>query len=244
MASGSGGGKSGDDYSPNATVITTGGGGMVLRPRNLISAISEIQQFFVIESQGQIIPSEFLTLEGSLDFFKVGAASGFNEGAFVFMLFPIFKFYLMPFVINSPDLFSKLLFGSIPYLPIIINTLLCSYISRYYVGNITRKAINSLFVGRSILLIIKSFVIYVVYYFLFKLSTPERIWDLSQHFGKNSISFYNNYVSLLPHIMPTAIHCSIFILMSAVLPYGTVYLLDVLRRSIVKRNQYKITGHN
>ncbi|HID70375.1 MAG TPA: hypothetical protein EYP35_07950, partial [Desulfobacterales bacterium] len=58
-----------NDYSPNATVITTGGGGRPLRPRGLISAISEIQQFYVIEGQGQEIPAEFLTLEGSLDFF-------------------------------------------------------------------------------------------------------------------------------------------------------------------------------
>ena len=92
-----------DDYSTNTTIIPLGGSGSY-RPRNIISAISEIQQFYVIESQGQNIPSEFLTLEGSLDLFKIGMRSGFNEGLFIVLLFPVFSFYLLPFVRNPASL--------------------------------------------------------------------------------------------------------------------------------------------
>ena len=45
----------------NAQIITTDPG-RIYRPQNLLSAISEIQQFYVIESKGQDIPAEFLTL--------------------------------------------------------------------------------------------------------------------------------------------------------------------------------------
>ena len=54
----------------NAPIITTDGG-RIEKPRNLLSAISEIQQFYVIESKGQNIPAEFLTLERTIDFFKI-----------------------------------------------------------------------------------------------------------------------------------------------------------------------------
>ena len=230
------GGHKSSDYSPNATIITTGGG-VAPRPKNIITAISEIQQFYVIESQGQEIPAEFLTLEGSLDFFRIGATSGFKEGLFLILLFPVFSFYLLPFVLNSPDLTIKIIMNSVPYLPVAINTLLCSYISRYYVGNITRKAINSLFVGRASLLLVKSFFVYVFYYLLSELSTPERVWTVAQHFGINSERFYFGYLEMLPHIVPIAVHCSIFILVAAVFPYGSVYILDLWRRHKIKKNE-------
>ncbi len=44
----------------NARIITTDNG-RIYKPSNLLNAISEIQQFYVIESKGQNIPAEFLT---------------------------------------------------------------------------------------------------------------------------------------------------------------------------------------
>ena len=229
-------GQKSGDYSPNATIITTGGVGVAPRPRNIISAISEIQQFYVIEKQGQNIPSEFLTLEGSLDFFRIGIKSGFNEGMFLILLFPVFSFYLSPYVLKTPDYSTKLLFGSVPYLPILINTLLCSYISRYYIGNITRKAVNSLFAGRAIILITKGFLVYLFYLILYEMSTPERVWSVASHLKNNADLFYHEYLKTLPHLVPLATRCAIFILIAATIPYGSVYLLDLWHKYKMKRN--------
>ena len=176
----------------NAQIITTDGG-RIYKPLNLISAISEIQQFYVIESKGQDIPAEFLTLERTIDFFKIGLKSGFNEGLALVLLFPVFHLYLLPFVFLHLDWFSHLLFSAIPYLPLIINTLMCSYISRYYVGNITRKGINSLLSGRALSLLLKAFLVYVVYLILFRLSTPENIARLARHFGSNAQGIYQGF---------------------------------------------------
>ena len=96
----------------NAQIITTDSG-RIYRPKNLLNAISEVQQFYVIESKGQNIPSEFLTLERTIDFFRIGVTSGFH-------------FYLFPFVFPKNDLISQLLFGSIPYLVLIVNMAICS----------------------------------------------------------------------------------------------------------------------
>ena len=47
----------------NAQIITTDSG-RIYRPKNLLNAISEVQQFFVIESKGQNIPVNFLLWSG------------------------------------------------------------------------------------------------------------------------------------------------------------------------------------
>ena len=63
MASGGRDGRDGrGPNDTNAQIITTDAG-RIYKPKDLLSAISEIQQFYVIESKGQNIPAEFLTLE-------------------------------------------------------------------------------------------------------------------------------------------------------------------------------------
>ncbi len=219
----------------NAQIITTDSG-RIYRPRNLLNAISEVQQFFVIESKGQDIPGEFLTLEHTLDFFKIGIKSGFHEGFALVLLFPVFHFYLFPFVFQKLDFVSHILFGSIPYLVLIVNTAMCCYISRYYVGNITRKAINSLLMGRAMSLLLKAFLLYVIYLALYRLSTPENIWKLAMQFGSRAEKIYNGFFEIKPHLMPVATESSILMVVAAIFPYGSVYLLDLWRRYRIKRN--------
>jgi len=219
----------------NAQIITTDSG-RIYRPRNLLNAISEVQQFFVIESKGQDIPGEFLTLEHTLDFFKIGITSGFHEGFALVLLFPVFHFYLFPFVFQKLDFVSHILFGSIPYLVLMVNTAMCCYISRYYVGNITRKAINSLLMGRAMSLLLKAFLLYVLYLVLYRLSTPENIWKLAMQFGSRAEEIYNGFFEIKPHLMPVATESSILMVVAAVFPYGSVYLLDLWRRYRIKRN--------
>jgi len=49
-------------------------------------------------------------------------------------------------------------------------------------------------------------------------------------------------MNILPHILPTATKCSVYVLIAAVVPYGSVYLLDVYRTMRIKRNQMRIMG--
>jgi len=225
----------------NAQIITTDSG-RIDKPRNLLNAISEIQQFYVIESKGQNIPGEFLTLDRTLDFFKIGLKSGFHEGFALILLFPFFQFYLFPFVFQKLDFFTHIIFGSIPYLVLIINTAMCSYISRYYVGNITRKAINSLLMGRAMSLLLKAFLLYVMYLVLYRLSTPENIWKLVTNFGSRAEKIYYGVFEIKPHLLPVATKGSILMAVAAIFPYGSVYLLDLWHRYRIKRNEKIISA--
>jgi len=225
----------------NAQIITTDSG-RVYKPKNLLNAISEVQQFYVIESKGQNIPAEFLTLERTLDFFKIGLKSGFHEGFALVMLFPVFHFYLFPFVFKKLDLFTHLIFGSIPYLVLLINTAMCCYISRYYVGNITRKAINSMLVGRAISLLRKAFLLYVVYLVLYRISTPENVWKLALQFGSRAEKIYTGFFDIKPHLLPVATKSAVLMLVAAVFPYGSVYFLDLWHRYEIKKNAKRISA--
>jgi hypothetical protein len=246
-SSGGGGGRSGS-YSPNATVINTGGGSKNDSSKSkeksptLIGAISTIQQYYIIEKVGQDIPHEFLTLEGSLGFFSIGIRSGLTEGLLMAVLLPLIEFYFIPVVMKSPTMFLKIVMSCLPFFPVIINTFLCIFVGRYYVGNVTRKAINSLFTGRIIVLMAKSFFVYVFYTIVTGLSTPERVWDVAQHLNKNSHAFYYGYMKMLPQIMPIANRCAILILVGAILPYSTVFVFDQWRRSKIARNRARISG--
>lgn len=225
----------------NAQIITTDPG-RIYRPQNLLSAISEVQQFYVIESKGQDIPAEFLTLERTLDFFRIGVKSGFHEGLVLVLLFPVIHFYVFPFALQRLDLYSQILFGSIPYLPLIINTAMCSYLSRYFVGNITRKGINSLLMGRCLALLLKAFLVYVVYLILFRLSTPKNIWMLSAQFGSLAGKIYSGIHEIKPHLVPVASRSAMLLLIGGIIPYCTVFLLDRWQRSKIRRNRKIISA--
>ena len=243
MASGGRDGRDGGrgPNDTNAQIITTDAG-RIYKPKDLLSAISEIQQFYVIESKGQNIPAEFLTLERSLDFFKIGIKSGFHEGLALVLLFPVFHFYLFPFVFQHLDTMSHFLFGAIPYLALIINTVMCSYISRYYIGNITRKGINALLMGRAMSLLLKAFLLYVVYLILFRVSTPENVWKLAAHLGSMGPKIYYGFFEIKPHLLPVAAESATLMLVAAIFPYGSVYFLDLWHRRRVKSNAKSISA--
>jgi hypothetical protein len=241
-AGGSSGGSSGS-YSQNAAFINTDSR-QYIKPRSILSVISDIQQYYMMEKLGKDLPTEYLTLENSLGFFNVGAKSGLTEGLFLLLLLPAVDMYFVPFVLKSPSLFIKTMFGSFPFLPVIANTFLCAYISRYFVGVVTRKAINSFFTGRMLVLIFKSFMIYIFYTLLTGLSTPERVWSLAQHANKNAEAIYYGYMTMLPNIMPIATRCSLLVMVAAIMPYGIVFLIDMWRRSKIKRNHARITGRS
>ena len=215
------------------------------KPKSIIDAISEIQQFYVIESKGQDIPIEFLTLEGTLSFFGIGMRSGFSESIFIFLLFPLFQFYLIPFYFHGSGQ-GAVLMASIPFMLLFVNTGMCFYVSRCYIGTLTRKAINSFFLGRSLVIVLKSLLIYGLYFIAAspQILTPERVWGIAKYFNPEMADkfFYGFEVKVLPHIMPAAKVCSISMLAAAVLPYGTAYLLDWRRQKKQKGNQARVAG--
>ena len=149
-------------------------------PRNLIDAISEIQQYHIIERTGQDIPSDFLTVRGMLTFFMVGARSGFWEGAFLGLLLPLVWGVwedVIPAFGATADLLGKCLVFLFGFgISLMMTVILGGMLSRYYGGNLTRKAINSLVWGRTLSLIAKGVLIFFVFNLLVFFLSPRNVF--------------------------------------------------------------------
>lgn len=230
----------GGDYGTNSTIIPLGGKTRMDKPRSIISAISEIQQYFVIESQGQDIPTDFFTIEGSLELTKIGMRSGFNEALLVLFLFPIFTLYLVPFVFSDSGQDTKILIGIVPYLGLIINTLLCIAMSRYYVGNITRRAINSFYVGRTMILLFKGMLFYILFQLIYNLSTPDNVWYIVERFATADKIYDGYFQHVYPKLLSLGKDTAILMCFAAIVPYVVSYIHDKWRQYKIRKNLEKI----
>lgn len=66
---------------------------------NLLTAVSEIQRYAMIEREGEEIPVDFLTIGGQFRFFNVGMGSGLVHGMFYIVL----SLFLLP-ILSDPIL--------------------------------------------------------------------------------------------------------------------------------------------
>ena len=161
--------------------------------QGLIDAVSQIQQFAVIERTGQEIPEDFLAIRGKLNFFNVGMGNGFFEG----LIFAFLSAIVIPIMSDGKlramvtQYFrlaeSDLFLWTLNCLPIIIMGSMCCYLSKYRIGIITRKAVDSLLVGRLLSLIIKGGIIFCILYFLGTRMDPDSAWQVS------------NWITYWPH---------------------------------------------
>ena len=89
--------------------------------KNIIDAISQIQQFAVMERSDYEIPQDFLTIRGELNFFSIGFGNGFIEG----MVFALLLAIIMP-IMHSDYLMESVALRfplPIPHLPLDIEPL-------------------------------------------------------------------------------------------------------------------------
>lgn len=205
-----------------------------MKPQGIMSAISNIQHFYIMESDGESISSDFLTLEGMWEYFRLGFRSGFSEGIVLFIFLPLMEFYLLPFVLKNPSLMKGGFFSFIPYMLVAFNTMLCFYISKFYIGTITRKTINSLFYGRTSGLLIKATVIWTFWYTLYGITAYQKYtWWVAtklEHIGVNPYSFFEGFNYIRPQIMISANKAGILLVLAALGPYGIVFVHDWYRQ--------------
>lgn len=227
--------------SANDGVVMPQGGGAP-KPLGLIDAVSEIQQFYIIERTGQDIPADFLSLRGTLTFVFIGMKSGFSEGVMFAFLIPVVltlssaTLYAVSGI--QTDWFFQFLLYIMAFAPVAFNTFLCTYISKYYIGNLTKKAIRCLLDGRSAALVFKGFLMSGVFYFLSRYLTPARIATMLEKAGDSTQGqydifndkIYNLFLSFAEHL-PNAVYITLCTAIAgAALPSVVVYWQDTARK--------------
>ncbi|AII15588.1 hypothetical protein CIG1485E_a0063 (plasmid) [Campylobacter iguaniorum] len=217
-----------------------GSGSAYKAPKNIINALSEIQRYYVLESRSDDLPKEYFTLEQIFDFFKIGFKSGILEGLlfitllpFLQTIYPGFKFYFLGDALNNQE---EMLFTVSSYAPIVISTIFMVYLSKYYEGGLTKRAIFALINGRSSTFIIKGVGIYYLLHYIQELSLkdPNVVYswiDFSQwifsFFTTHELTaemIYNYYYRfVIPALGDTANEIFFSMLIFAFFPYLTVF---------------------
>ena len=229
-----------DDLGRN-NVQDAGGDGQYKKPKSLIDAVSEIQQYHALESNlDDPIPEEFFTYKQQFDFYGIGFKSAFIEGMIFLMivpfaeaLYPSFKEYFFGQGLTSNEMITIYMAS---YTPVLIMTIFLAAMSKYNSGVLTKKAISSLIWGRSTAFILKGIIAFVVWMIVIAIaeSSPQLVYQISDYslwvfevMYENDLTpehiYYYFYNAGLPAINSTAKHVLFTMAFLSVLPFITLY---------------------
>jgi len=221
--------------------------------RHIFNALSEIQRYHIIEERSDEIPKEYFTLEQILDYLKIGFKSGMFE-SFVFsallcfmqVIYPSYKYYFLDTPVTKNE---QLFFDLVSYTPILISTLFMAYISKYYKGLLTRRAIFALMNGRSFSFLLKGVLIFWLFSWIKQISieNPRAVYSWADwtlwmvQFFKPTISTQQLYVFYYKYVIPALHDASYSLLYSmcifAILPYLTIFYKGYKERVAKRKNQ-------
>jgi len=228
---------------------------VVIKSLHLFSALGIIQRYYTIEARSsEELASEYFTIEQTIDFIKVGFRSGFIESFLFLTLFPFLeniypsiKLYFFGEKISTFEYYGLIAFS---YASIVFTTIFLMILSKYYKGNLTKKALFSLFTGRSISFLIKGAIVYYALIYLAKVSysNPSVVYDwvdftkwLFDWFLPMQVSvddIYTYYYKLvIPALHQTASSIFWSMLIMALLPYFTIFLKGLLNHKKRLDNQ-------
>jgi hypothetical protein len=245
---GSGGSGSNNANSGGRTqIIDTGGdggGSAYVKPRGIIDAVEEIQHLYVFESNADVdIPYDFFSFKQVLDFAWIGFRGAIVESLLFFLIFPIAltiypaaKVYFMGV---PPTIGDYILPFALSYSTILIMTIYVMSAARYYKGGtVTRKAIHSLFTGRSIAFVLKAFLGWWLLTLLYigSYNRPDVVWDFMGICARfwnvffvdgiavdSELLYTFYYVAVAPALKETAIDIFWTMLVIAAIPFCTLF---------------------
>jgi len=183
-------------------------------PATMIDAMSEIQQFYLVESSGQPLSKDFFTMTHIMGFSKVGLNSAFRDSIVWLTLYVLagsFVYYIQEnyLVERTTQILLWQVQGSPLYWFIklasfgglFFSSVICVMTSRYYTGMTPKRAIKTLFLTRAMFLAsfsVLCFVIHgVMYRYLMNDYVLKGIYDylvrIKPALASNIYYFLQNY---------------------------------------------------
>lgn len=211
--------------------------GAYTKPRTIINALSEIQRFYVIESKSEL-PKEFFTIEQVFDFLKLGFFAGFLESFLFIVIFTTIQLAYPPIkeiVFHSNITYFESFFLEFSsYLPMLISSFFMFYVSSYFRGKFTKRAILSLLNGRSLSFLLKALIIALFFDVLIYTSNFEQnklfavvdfVLDIVRLFYNVNtyeiLEFYYNYI--LPSLDRISMNLIMTMIFAAAIPYTLIF---------------------
>jgi len=214
---------------------------------HLLDAISQIQQFYVIEASGEEIPDDFLTLRGKMNFGNVGFGAGFLEAlTFALLMTVIMVICSDPNIRHSiaryfPLIESQFFLWTVNLAPVIISGGLCCYLSKYYVGKISKSAIDWLLMGRLFSLILKGLIIFFLLTILSSHITPHSAWTFAKYVSLKKLSLATRIYYIVMGMKPLLIKRAFEVLgifaLAMLMPFFTIWGVSWIRRLKAARDR-------
>lgn len=157
------------------------------KARGLLDAISEIQQYYVVEKSGSTISADFLTYKGKIEFgiigFKASMMSGLVLGIFAPIAIGVVEQHIPIFGSYEPSTFDQL-FALVLAMSFTMGyAAFASTVGRFFVGEITRTAIKNLMgglvAGKAVVIVVT----FIAFHFLYLSFDSIRMADFLLFFG-------------------------------------------------------------
>jgi hypothetical protein len=180
----------------------------------MIDAMSEIQQFYLVESSGEPLSKDFFTMSHIMGFSKVGLNSAFRDSIVwlsLYVLVGALVYYIQEnyLVERTTQILLWQVGGSPLYWFIKIasfgglcfSTTICVMISRYYTGMTPKRAIKTLFLTRAMFLASFSVLSFVILGGMYRYLMNEQVlkgiynyfFKINPAWASNSYYFLHNY---------------------------------------------------
>ncbi|MDA8103773.1 MAG: hypothetical protein M0Z71_00170 [Nitrospiraceae bacterium] len=183
-------------------------------PTNIVNATSKVQAYYILESTAGAYKKEFFDLEHVRAFSSVGLKSALHDSviwALGYVLLGGIAYFIQDnyltvqtmqiyhWTVKSSPLFWFTKTASFGYL--VVSTGCCVYMSRFYTGVVSKRAINTLFMSRGLFLItfaiVTFFVLGMLNKYLFNeenlLEAFRLVYRMNADFGERLYLFLSGY---------------------------------------------------
>jgi hypothetical protein len=219
----------------------------------------------VLESKAdKDLPYDFFSFKQVLDFAWIGFRGAIVESLLFFLIFPIAltiypaaKVYFMGTI---PTIGDYILPFILSYSTIVIMTIYVISAARYYKGgSVTRKAIHSLFTGRSLAFVLKAFLGWwlLTLLYIYSYSDPDLFWSLSEALAwfwnlfladaaaiNGEILYIFWYQAVAPALKETAVDIFKTMLIIAAVPFCTLFAYGGYRYKSIRTNRKRFKKYN
>ncbi len=212
------------------------------KPKSFIDALSQIQNFYVIENQAGPLPVDFFTLKEKIEFTGVGFKSVIASALVSILFSPIFigvmERHIPIFGSYDPSLADK----TFAFILTAVFTLgyslfLATKTPRYYIPNVCRSAINLLLSGMTVAAVVKMAIALVLYHTLWAIPDGTLAGWLLHFQGYISLETINTIYLWMVNFKPVLLTSSYFVVLMTFLMV-LIPLVSIVYCAIkVKREQ-------
>lgn len=223
-----------------------GGLGAPKKPKGLLDAYSEIQQYGFVEKKGSPIDESFVSADTRIAFWGTGVRISLVSGLITSLMTPlgvgVFKGYVPIFGTSNLTIFDK------SFAILIAITFSMGYglflmkLGNYYVGGVTRTLIKSLMGGFATGSLIKSGIVFIFFHIVyFKLLEPLTLARLFKQIPLLTVDIKKEIIYFLYDFRNVFLISAWFVLITTILmlliPLISIWLKSRKVKNILEREK-------